>query len=191
MEITDDELIRQYLAGDSSGFELLYERYKKRLYGYLSSLLPGARSDVDDIFQKTWIKAAQQMDRYRDKGCFTAWLFRIGRNQLIDEQRRKKSRITAVSINDEENPLTPGAPNGYEPWRELDETELHKVLEQAVSTLPTEQQEVFRFRQEGMAFKEIAARQNCPLNTALARMQYALKGLRDFLSSIDKGGLIK
>ena len=61
----------------------------------------------------------------------------------------------------------------------------------ALAELPEEQREVFLLRQQDLSFKEIAEIQNCPLNTALGRMQYALKSLRKIIQDIDDGGLLK
>jgi RNA polymerase sigma-70 factor (ECF subfamily) len=40
---------------------------------------------------------------------------------------------------------------------------------------------VFLLRQNGVAFKEIAEIQKCSLNTAIGRMQYAMKNLQKIL----------
>ena len=80
---------------------------------------------------------------------------------------------------------------GTEPWRTMDESELGNAIRKAVETLSPDQKEVFLLRQEGVSFKEIAEIQQCSLNTALARMQYALKKLKKQLVSIDQGGLIQ
>ena len=64
------------------------------------------------------------------------------------------------------------------------------MIEAALATLPPDQKEVFLMRQEEIPFREIAALQRCSINTVLARMQYALKHLRTFLSNVDRGGLI-
>ena len=36
---SDSVLIKAYLHGDDKAFELLYNRYRKQLYGYLHNLL--------------------------------------------------------------------------------------------------------------------------------------------------------
>ena len=76
-EPSDNELIQAYLDGDQSAFEMLYLRYRQVLYGYLQNRLPGS-PEIDDLFQKTWMKAAAALPRYRCQEKFQAWLFRIG-----------------------------------------------------------------------------------------------------------------
>jgi RNA polymerase sigma-70 factor (ECF subfamily) len=70
----------------------------------------------------------------------------------------------------------------------MDRSELSAAVDEALKRLPAEQREVFVMRQENMSFKEIAAIHDCSINTALARMQYAVKNLRKELGQWDIGG---
>lgn len=188
-ESSDYELIRSYLAGDAGGFDRLYERHGKSLYGYLCGLLPEDRTEVDDVFQLSWLRVIDQLPRYNEQGYFKAWLFKISRNILIDRIRRRRREKAAFSLDREDVPEFEG-PSGLEPWRALDEEELKNLMDRAIAKLPEDQREVFLLRREKVSFREIAAIQQCPLNTALARMQYALKNLRSQLGSIDHGELL-
>lgn len=189
-ELSDYELIRSYLGGQETAFEALYARHRKRLYGYLNSLLPGRTAEADEIFQLTWIRVVKHLPKYRDQGCFAAWLFRMARNLLIDRIRREQRGGLLTILDGEDTPPLP-SPAGSEPWRNLDEHDLKGAIHLAVSELPPQQREVFLMRcNEDMPFKEIAAIQKCSINTVLARMQYALKHLRSRLTAMDKGGLL-
>lgn len=192
VEDSDDyELIRSYLAGDEAAFETLYARHRKRLYGYLNGLMPGRAAEVDEVFQLTWIRVVDQLRNYRDQGCFPAWLFRLARNLMIDRIRRTRNDAMMTELDREDVP-EPVAKAGSEPWRKLDESEVGQAIRDAVAELPEEQREVFLMRSnEDMPFREIARLQGCSINTALARMQYALKHLRNRLGSLDKGGLVQ
>jgi DNA-directed RNA polymerase specialized sigma24 family protein len=74
---------------------------------------------------------------------------------------------------------------GTEPGQGADEEGLRRKIADAVEKLPLEQKEVFILRSRSdMPFKEIAKMQKVPINTALARMQYALAALRPLLSEV-------
>ena len=60
--------------------------------------------------------------------------------------------------------------------------ELEKAISAAMGKLSPELREVFLLRRENISFREIAQIQKCSINTALARMQYALKNLRKHLA---------
>jgi RNA polymerase sigma-70 factor (ECF subfamily) len=63
--------------------------------------------------------------------------------------------------------------------------DLQKEIMQALASLPVEQREVFVMRMEAdMSFKEIAEIQGTSINTALARMQYALTKMRKELKNL-------
>lgn len=184
IEPSDEQLVGSYLEGDQYCFEKLYERYKRRLYSYLNRLV--FRADLaDDIFQQTWIKVVHQLPRYQSHGKFQAWLLTIAHNCAMDHFRKERRRN---EVPDEHvSPLT--APDIDEGWRKLDRQALATALSAALAKLPAEQREVFVLRQEGVSFKEIAEIQDCSINTALGRMQYALRGLRKRLVEWnDKGG---
>lgn len=177
-EASDEKLIKSYLSGNASGFNMLYERYKKQLYAYLNRLLAGEQAQADDIFQQTWIKIIHRLPKYRCEGKFLGWAMRIAHNQAMDHFRKQKVR-GGVHEADDERIESPD--NNAEPWKDMHHTELKEALESAIKQLSPELREVFLLRQDGISFKEIAAIQDCSINTALGRMQYALKNLQVLL----------
>lgn len=168
------ELIGAYLGGSDAAFERLYERYRRPLYGYLRSMLSAA--DADDAFQQTWVRACAALPGYRCRGKFQAWLFRIARNLAVDAVRRCRRRR---EVGEEESAAD--VPGEREPWSEMADAELLRLLEEALRELPPEQRAVFAMRREEISFKIIAARQECPVNTAVVRMRYACGKVREFL----------
>ena len=184
---TDAVLIKRFLHGDESAFEGLYHRYRRQLYAFLNNLI-GAGAECDEVFEETWLKVIDYLPRYKDDGRFGAWLFRVGRNQFYDRLRRSRRERENVSLDVDEPPQV-AAPVGYGPGERIELNEVEKLVSAAVEKLPEELRETFLLRQQGMAFKEIAEIQQCSINTALSRMQYALRALRKALSGIDRGVL--
>ena len=173
-EFSDIELIERYLKHDSRAFEILYGRYRNQLYAYLNRLLPGQYALVDDIFQNTWIKVIRQLPKYKHSNRFIGWVMRIAHNLAIDHFRKSKNEF----LSDDTEASTLFAASGSEPWRNLDNEELGEALENCILKLKEEQREVFILRQNELSFKEIAEIQSCSINTALGRMQYAVRNLR-------------
>jgi RNA polymerase sigma-70 factor (ECF subfamily) len=69
------------------------------------------------------------------------------------------------------------------PGQRAEAADLGARIGRAVAELPTDLREVFLLRtQAELPFKEIAAIQAVSINTALARMQYALNRLRKALA---------
>ena len=182
-EVDDSILIKEYLSGDDGAFRQLYERYRTLLYSYLNRLLDGDRSSADDLFQQTWIKVVDRLGHYEHRQQFSAWLLRIAHNLAIDYFRKcgRQSQYEAGSLDEPESTINPPGKDS-EPWRGMHRDELEKAVSAAVGKLSPELREVFLLRRENVSFREIAGIQKCSINTALARMQYALKNLRRSLA---------
>jgi RNA polymerase sigma-70 factor (ECF subfamily) len=174
----DKELIESYLKDNNEAFKELYNRYKNALYGYLNKMLPGQHAVIDDIFQKTWIKVIKNLEKYKDNQKFSAWLFRISHNETMDYFRKRKREVSIEDSNKEIFYSGLEKVNSEQPWKEIDKKELKTLLKNCLSELSPAQKEVFLLRQEEFSFKEIAQIQDISINTALSRMQYALKALR-------------
>ncbi len=181
MEDYDDfELIKMYINGNHRAFEVLYGRYRTRLYAFLYRLLSSNRSEVDDIFQIVWMRAIDKMPHLRANGSFYGYLQQTARNLIIDRVRKQKRHGVHIAIDDEDS-VPIADENACEPYFELYNVEDHELMEKAAASLSDEQQKVWKFRMQGISFKEIAELENCSLNTALARMSYAKKNIKIFL----------
>ena len=176
-QIADAVLIAAAKDGDERALEMLYERYRRPVYAFITRMLNGDSMTADDIFQNLWIKVLNKLSVYQEDGKFSAWLFRIARNQVLEHFRREKSRAKIGKVT-EDGELPDQISSNNSPVSALAEKELRERLEQLLNELPIEQKEVFIMRQNNLSFKEIAEIQKCPLNTALGRMHNCLKFLR-------------
>ena len=181
---SDMELIRGYLNGNAASFEELYRKYRRPLYGYLNSLFPGDTALADDLFQQTWIKVIRNLAKYEERQLFLAYLMRIARNLSIDYCRKNRRHQQLFSDSDGREDFLPEIPDYKDiPGKKMGDRELGAAIRQSLEKLLPEVREVFLMRMEEISFKEIAKVQKCSINTALSRMQYALKSLRKMLGT--------
>ena len=178
--LSDQVLLKQYLAGNQQAISELIERHSRRVRDYIHMMVKD-RDVADDIFHETFIKAVRVIDdgRYTDNGKFLSWILRIAHNQVIDHFRAQK-QTRAVSE----------AEAGYDVLGTLrfaektveDEmvgAQIESDVRALVELLPAEQREVVMMRYfGGSSFKEIAEQTGVSINTALGRMRYALINLR-------------
>lgn len=176
---TDFELIQLYIKGNNRAFEILYARHRNRLYYFISQLLNNAKSEIDDVFQTVWVKAIDRMPQFRNDGSFYGYLQQTARNIVIDRARKLKRRGPHVTID--EDPIPIADQNAERPYFELSDVEEHELLNEAVASLNEEQRTVWSLRMKNYSFKEIAEKEKCSINTALARMSYAKKNIKIFL----------
>jgi len=183
MDTEDRGLIRQYRDGDVEALSALVEKYRRPLFGFILNMTEG-QGDADEIFQETWFRAIRKLDSYRQKN-FMGWLVRIARNLVIDRYRRKRPTISLdMTREDDTTPILELVDPGPGPTNQAVTQDDLGAVKRAVDTLPAEQKEVFVMRmQSGLSFKEIAKTQGVSINTALARMQYALSKLRPLLQN--------
>ena len=179
MDDEDAKLLAAYRRGDAEALGRLVEKYQRPLFGFLARFAsrPG---EADEWFQETWVRAIQHMNVFRQKNLL-GWLFRIAHNLVIDQARRKKPDCSLDAPQPESGaPLADSIPApALSPALEAAGRDLGRQIAAAAGHLPSEQREVFWLRMEaGLSFKEIARIQHCSINTALARMQYALAKLR-------------
>jgi RNA polymerase sigma-70 factor (ECF subfamily) len=183
--IPDAELIRKYKNGEEKAFTVLLERYKDRLFTFILRLV-GNKETAEDIFQETFIKVLNGLPNYREENKFSSWLFGIANNSCMDYFRKNKFKYLFYinSFSEEEN-LYDIEPT---PDIKIDKFEVKKIIDEALSQLPAEQRQVLLLREHSeLSFREIAEMLNCPLNTVLTRMRYALNKLNKIISKKYKG----
>lgn len=175
----------EFRQGRRAALDRLVEHFRRPLYGFILNMTEG-RDDAEEIFQETWHRTLRHLDRL-DGRRLSSWLFRVARNLVIDRARAKKPMESL------HQPLSDGEPGarpladrladpGLSPAGETAGRDLGERLRRAIGQLPAEQREVFLMRIEGeVPFREIARLQRVSINTALARMHYALAKLRNDL----------
>ena len=177
------EHIERFLQGDANALCALVDAYRKPLFSFIVQMSGG--DDADEIFQEVWMKAMHALPRYRHKDRFSSWLFKIAHRLIIDRSRKRKPVLSP----DMESGIqaAPGTISRVTPHDTISDHEIGMQIRAAVATLPPEQRDVFLLRMDGdLTFKEIARIQKTSINTALARMSYALDKLRAHLASTYK-----
>ena len=89
-ELEDALLIQQAKDGDADAFGELYARYADSVFRFVYSQTSN-RLDAEDITSDVFLRAWRSLGRYKERGySFSAYLFRIARNVLIDTRRKRK-----------------------------------------------------------------------------------------------------
>jgi len=105
-ENNDEALMRRYQEGDSAAFELLYQRYSAKVYGYLRKKLK-TEVEADEVFQNVFLKFHRSRLLYSSEYPVLQWLFVIARTSLLDHlkaQAREQGRRQAFSEEEKINP---------------------------------------------------------------------------------------
>jgi len=77
---------------DPAAFGHLYDRYVQPIYRYIFSRV-GTTHIAEDITSQTFMTAYESLGKYRERGQFSAWLFRIARSKMNDHFRRSRREV--------------------------------------------------------------------------------------------------
>jgi RNA polymerase sigma factor (sigma-70 family) len=183
MDSDDDaNLVARVLAGDKSAYGVLIDRHRADAVAFARRLV--SRADAEDVVQDALISAFLAMGSLRAPERFKSWLLGIVINLC-----RTRLRLRREGYFDDRYGgramagfrLEDAAPSA----ELIQETrELHRMITDAVGTLPSEMQEMVRLHYvEGLKLGEIAVLLEVPLGTVKARIHRARERLRVALES--------
>lgn len=181
--VSDQELVKRYLSGDSISLERLISRHKNKVYAYILMVVKD-RDLADDIFQDTFVKVIHTLRNgsYKEEGKFIQWVMRIAHNLTIDHFRKSKRLPVIDNGNDDYDILESLRLTDPSIEEQLISTQIKNDLRSLIELLPDEQKEVLKMRHyNDMSFKDIAEQTDVSINTALGRMRYALINLRKII----------
>jgi len=157
-------LVQRAKQNDEAAFAQLYEEYFDKIYRYVTIRI-GDKMEAEDITQQVFLNAIKAISSFKWKGVpFSAWLFRIAHNQVVDYLRKKTKRASV--------PLEESLVAGGDDPHEIFERKLDiERLASAVKKLTPAQQEVISLRFAGeMPIAEVAR--------VMARSEGAVKALQ-------------
>ncbi len=184
-ENSDEQLIKQYLSGDSKSFNFLIERYLKRVYNFTVRYIGNAK-EAEDLTQEIFLKVWRGLKRFDQKKSFRAWLWRIVRNTCVDYLRRKKMLVfSALENEDDQDPLAERIADTTESIVEkIDRQELAKEVEEYLMKLSEQSRAVLLLHyNQQMTFQEIADSLGESVDTVKSRHQRALIALKRIMLS--------
>lgn len=172
-DIADEQgLITRAKKGDESAFSALYEHYFPKIYRYLFKRI-GNHHITEDITSVTFMKVFCHLDTYSYKQCsFSAWVYRIATNNLIDHYRKAKKQIE-VDINDAPEIVDTAVTASDAVDKKYDQDIVRRVL--SILT-PPKYQEVLHLRFFGeLEYDEIAEVMGISINNTRVLLHRALK----------------
>ena len=145
-------LVERAQAGDREAFEELVRRHADRLYAVALRFL-GDPGEAEEVTQEAFLRAWRGIGSFRGGSQFFTWLYRIGLNEAKRLATREAPAGGVASLEDDPIPEAPD-------WSEAPEvrtgqSEVRKVLEQAIRGLPPEYRATIVLRDvEGLSTKE-------------------------------------
>ncbi len=181
----DQKLVERAQRGDKRAFELLVEKYQRKLGRLLGRFIRDP-AEVEDVTQEAFIKAYRALPAFRGDSAFYTWLYRIGintaKNYLMALGRRAPTS-TEVEAEDAE-----GFEDGEQlrdintPESMLLSKEIAETVNATIESLPEELRTAIQLRElEGMSYEDIARIMDCPIGTVRSRIFRAREAIAERL----------
>jgi len=174
-ELTDEELMVAYAAGDAAAFETLYSRHRGPLFRFMLHQVR-EHGTAEELYQDVWQRVITARERYRPEAKFSTWLFQIAHNRLTDHWRAQQHRPAAPAdaVERAEREADPQTPE-----RQLSAFEERRRLQLALRELPADQREVVLLRlEQELSLEQIGEITGVGRETVKSRLRYALDKLR-------------
>jgi len=185
MAENDQILVDRFTSGDTSAFQELVERHKKKVY-YLAYDITGDHHEAEDVSQEVFVKVFRSLNTFRRDAKMSSWLYKITVNASIDSLRKKSSKPEAsIDILERadvrDNPM--GSSIDLDPERSAELLLLQKHISHALQKISPKERSVFVMRHyNDLKIREIAEILNISIGTVKALLFRAIKKLRKELS---------
>jgi RNA polymerase sigma factor (sigma-70 family) len=151
--LEDNELIRRILKGEKNLYSLIIRKYNQRLYRVGLSIMNNDQ-DVEDVMQIAYIKAYENLDKFKFLSGFSTWLTKILVNESLMFLKKRRQAIAREKIQTSPE-RNHGAIENQTPLMQLLNSELKTVLETSIRELPEKYRTVFIMRElENMTVSE-------------------------------------
>lgn len=168
----DELIVEACLSGERKAFEVLVERYERKLYNAAYRVL-GDADDAMEATQSAFVKAYERLGTFDTSHRFFPWMYRI----LINESLNIVSRRKRFEELDSRVPAS-----GRSPDEKYGDEEMARHLQAAVRQLKPGYRVVVALRHyQGFSYREIAEILHIPEKTVKSRLFTARQQLRDLL----------
>ena len=175
---SDSEVVAAYLAGDRRAFDVLVDRYQRRLLNFVYRTI-GDRERGEDLVQEVFIRVHRHLHRFDQTKKFSTWIYTIASNLAKNELRNRSRNPLVLFQAIRKDDDTDQRPLQFEdrhsrPDDLFRKRHLRELVEWAVAQLPEHHRIVFVLRElEGKTYEEIAEITDCNLGTVKSRLNRA------------------
>jgi RNA polymerase sigma factor (sigma-70 family) len=179
--ISDNALMLKVKEGDLSKLGLLFERYKRPLYGFFYGLTKNGEVS-EDLVQNVFFRILKYRYLFRGEGDFKTWMFHIARNVNNDHFRKNKLNAKdslehwQEQLGSDENRST-----------EIQNDEELQILSMAMDRLPVDKREILLLSKfQDKKYKEIGEIIGCSEGAVKVKVFRALQELKEVYRKLEK-----
>ncbi|MDZ7623561.1 MAG: sigma-70 family RNA polymerase sigma factor [Ignavibacteriaceae bacterium] len=179
LSIDDDySIIRQFVDGDKSAFQILVKRHKEKVRNIIYITMNNSAL-VDDIAQDVFITVYRNLKHFRFESQFTTWLYRITVNRCKDYLRKMNVRKIFFPIEEGSEVSEYSSP--------VENNDISRIVMDAISKLPVKLRMPLILKDiEGFSYQEISETLKCEMGTVKSRIFRGREKLKEILQPLEK-----
>ncbi len=134
--MSDEAVVTRVLGGDVASFEILMRRHNQRLYRVACGILQD-RSEAEDVIQDAYVRAYEHLNQFAGRAKFSTWLSRIAVNEALARKRHsRRYKELEPMLEDNGDRMDRFTSSVPDPEQQTSGSELRRLLENAIGTLP-------------------------------------------------------
>ncbi|AVR45722.1 RNA polymerase [Christiangramia fulva] len=150
---TDQYLIERTLAGETSAFGELVDRYQNFVFTIAVRIVKH-REEAEEVAQDSFIKAFDSLSGFRGESKFSSWLYRIVYHKSLDRIKKNKRQQSFQLVEEITSDDLDGIENGMDLMLEEERKEM---IKKCIRELPGQDAAVIElYYFEELPVKEIA-----------------------------------
>jgi len=170
-------------TNDHAAFELLVNRYQKKLFGYIWRFT-GNKHATEDLFQETCMRIYQARSSFNHELPFSSWAYRISTNACLDMQKKKSHALEKAT---DDKIMTQHCSAHDTPDTILEQQTKSQRIQMLLNELPEKFRAVLLLKHyEDLSIKTIATVLDIPEGTVKSRLH---KGVKQLTVLAEKRGL--
>jgi RNA polymerase sigma-70 factor (ECF subfamily) len=174
LDADDARLVDACRLGDRKAMELLYHRYKRRVFSLVARIV--GQGDAEEVAQEAFVRIYRGLARFRGDSQLSTWIYRLAVNAALTHAERRPRRMQGEEAL-ADLPAETRAPG--DPY-------LAARLERALGELPAGYRAVLVLHDvEGLQHDEIASVLGCRVGTSKSQLHKARARMRELL---EQGG---
>jgi RNA polymerase sigma-70 factor (ECF subfamily) len=185
--LSDEDVVRRVLRGESALFEIVMRRYNQRLFRVARAIVRD-EAEAEDVLQQAYVNAYTHLHQFAGQARFATWLTRIATHEALARLRRQVRGQERNGMGDAEESMDALPAPEPDPEKQAFTGELRRALEASLDALPQTYRTVFVLRDvEGLSTAEAALCLEVSEDVVKTRLHRARALLREDL--FDRAGL--
>lgn len=179
-ELTDEDLMNLFCFGKTEAFQVLYDKYKNRIFSFVHACYGRNIADAEEYTQEIFLKMIVNRQMFNPAMRFSTWFYTIARNYCLNKIRTEKIQCVISLDEVDESQINQ---SGHSADKLMLDGELGVEIRQAISALPENLRTVFVMREiEELSHTEIAEILNLNEGNVRTQLFRAKKQLQELLT---------